>query len=100
MAVEGSITIGIGANTDKFDKQIMALEKRIKKQEDKGIKINAELVNVQEEKAKYEELKKEAESYQATIDKIRNVQSTRAAQGLKPLKLTDNAQKVVNRYNE
>ena len=100
MAVEGSITIGIGANTDKFDKQIMALEKRIKKQEDKGIKINAELVNVQEEKAKYEELKKEAESYQATIDKIRNVQSTRAAQGLKPLELTDNAQKVVNRYNE
>ena len=100
MAVEGSITIGIGANTDKFDKQIMALEKRIKKQEDKGIKINAELVNIQEEKAKYEELKKEAESYQATIDKIRNVQSTRAAQGLKPLELTDNAQKVVNRYNE
>ena len=100
MAVDGSITIGIGANTDKFDKQIMALEKRIKEQEDKGIKINAELVNVQEEKAKYEELKKEAESYQATIDKIRNVQSTRAAQGLKPLELTDNAQKVVNRYNE
>ena len=100
MAVDGSITIGIGANTDKFDKQIMALEKKMKKEESKGIKINAELVNIQEEKAKYEELKKEAESYQATIDKIRNVQSTRAAQGLKPLELTDNAQKVVNRYNE
>ena len=43
MAVEGSITIGIGANTDKFDKQIMALEKRIKKQEDKKITLDVKM---------------------------------------------------------
>lgn len=43
MAVEGSITIGIGANTDKFDKQIMALEKKIKKQEDKKITLDVKM---------------------------------------------------------
>lgn len=35
MAVEGSITIGIGANTDEFDKKIADLEKKIQKEENK-----------------------------------------------------------------
>ena len=63
MAVDGSITIGIGANTDKFDKQIMALEKRIKKQEDKKITLDVKMEMRTDEldnaRQKYKELLKD-----------------------------------------
>lgn len=63
MAVEGSITIGIGANTDKFDKQIMALEKRIKKQEDKKITLDVKMKTQTEDldnaREKYKQLTKD-----------------------------------------
>lgn len=63
MAVDGSITIGIGANTDKFDKQIMALEKKIKKQEDKKITLDVKMEMRTDEldnaRQKYKELLKD-----------------------------------------
>lgn len=63
MAVDGSITIGIGANTDKFDKQIMALEKRMKKQEDKKITLDVKMEMRTDEldnaRQKYKELLKD-----------------------------------------
>jgi len=63
MAVDGSITIGIGANTDKFDKQIMALEKRIKKQEDKKITLDVKMKTQTEDldnaREKYKQLTKD-----------------------------------------
>lgn len=43
MAVDGSITIGIGANTDEFDKKIADLEKKMSKEEDKKIEYEAEI---------------------------------------------------------
>lgn len=98
MATDGSIVIGTELKTDKFDKQASELDNKIKKEEQKKIKISAELTNIQEEKAKYEELKREAESYKNTVDKIRNIQQERAVKGLKPLQLTEQAQSIVDRY--
>lgn len=43
MAVEGSITIGIGANTDEFDKKIADLERKMSKEENKKIEYEAEI---------------------------------------------------------
>ena len=50
MAVDGEVTIGIKAKTDKFDKQIAELEKKMKKEEDKKIEIEAKIKDVSSEK--------------------------------------------------
>lgn len=48
MAVDGSITIGIGANTDEFDKKIADLEKKMSKEENKKIKLQADIGSLEE----------------------------------------------------
>ena len=47
--MDGEITIGTKLSTDKFDKQISDLEKKMKKEEDKKIVIDAKLGSQQEE---------------------------------------------------
>jgi len=47
--VDGEITIGTRLDTDKFDRQISDLEKKMKKEEDKKIVIDAKLGSQQEE---------------------------------------------------
>ena len=47
--MDGEITIGTKLSTDKFDRQIADLEKKMKKEEDKKIVIDAKLGSQQEE---------------------------------------------------
>ena len=47
--MDGEITIGTRLSTDKFDRQIADLEKKMKKEEDKGIVIGAKLSNQEQE---------------------------------------------------
>ena len=47
--MDGEITIGTKLSTDKFDRQIANLEKKMKKEEDKGIVIGAKLSNQEQE---------------------------------------------------
>lgn len=47
--MDGEITIGTKLDTDKFDRQISQLEKKMKKEEDKKIVIDAKLGSQQEE---------------------------------------------------
>ena len=47
--MDGEITIGTRLDTDKFDRQISDLEKKMKKEEDKKIVIDAKLGSQQEE---------------------------------------------------
>ena len=47
--MDGEITIGTKLDTDKFDRQISDLEKKMKKEEDKKIIIDAKLGSQQEE---------------------------------------------------
>lgn len=47
--MDGEITIGTTLSTDKFDRQIADLEKKMKKEEDKKIVIDAKLGSQQEE---------------------------------------------------
>lgn len=47
--MDGEITIGTRLDTDKFDRQVSDLEKKIKKEEDKKIVIDAKLGSQQEE---------------------------------------------------
>lgn len=47
--MDGEITIGTKLDTDKFDRQISQLEKKMKKEEDKKIIIDAKLGSQQEE---------------------------------------------------
>ena len=63
--MDGEITIGTKLDTDKFDRQISQLEKKMKKEEDKKIVIDAKLGSQQEdlEKAR-QETDKLADAYQ------------------------------------
>ena len=63
--MDGEITIGTKLDTDKFDRQISQLEKKMQKEEDKKIVIDAKLGSQQEdlEKAR-QETDKLADAYQ------------------------------------
>lgn len=65
MATDGSIVIGTELSTDKFDKQIADLERKIAKEEDKKLIIETKLTNQEQEleraKQKVDEL---ADAYQ------------------------------------
>ena len=67
--MDGEITIGTKLDTDKFDRQISDLEKKMKKEEDKKIVIDAKLGSQQEdlEKAR-QETDKLADAYQRLKD--------------------------------
>lgn len=61
----GYITIGTELNTDKFDKQIANLEKKMQKEENKKIEIEAKLdTNLQDLENQKKEVDRLAEAYQ------------------------------------
>lgn len=70
--MDGWITIGTMLSTDKFDKQIAELERKIEKENDKKIDVNTEINDAEAELQKqilaYKELEKEAENYEKQID--------------------------------
>lgn len=71
---DGSITIDVLANTDKFDKQIAKLEHKIQKAEKKDLRVNAQIEENKEIGRAYEQVYKalteEAEEYEKEIQKI------------------------------
>ena len=77
--MDGEITIGTKLDTDKFDRQISQLEKKMKKEEDKKIVIDAKLGSQQQEldeaRQKTDEL---ADAYQR-LKEAQNKVSTRQA---------------------
>lgn len=81
MAVDGSITIGIGANTDKFDRQIAELEKRMKKEEKKGIKKEADITDLEKSINEYDTAQKEVERLTAKLEELREVRQSIMQQG-------------------
>lgn len=63
MAVEGSITIGTKLDTDKFDRQITQLEKKMQKEEEKKITLDVKMKtqkgDLDNAKEKYKQLTKD-----------------------------------------
>lgn len=47
--MDGEITIGTSLSTDKFDRQVAQLEKKMQKEENKKIKVQADLGSLEEE---------------------------------------------------
>lgn len=72
MAVEGSITIGTKLDTDKFDRQISDLEKKMKKEEDKKIVIDAKLGSQQQE---LDEARQKADALADAYQRLKEAQN-------------------------
>jgi len=81
MAVEGDITIEIKASTDKFDRQIAELEKRMKKEEKKGIKKEADITDLEKSINEYDTAQKEVERLTAKLEELREVRQSIMQQG-------------------
>lgn len=71
MVTDGSIVIGTEIATDKFDKQIADLERKIKKEEDKKIIIETKLSNQEQE---LERARQKADELADAYQKIKEVQ--------------------------
>ena len=68
--MDGFITIGTKLETDKFDKQVAALEKKIKEEEEKKIKIDAEVTNLEEEIRNYDEARTKVMEYKQELKRL------------------------------
>lgn len=80
--MDGEITIGTKLDTDKFDRQITQLEKKMKKEEDKKIIIDAKLGSQQEELDKARQKTDElANAYQRLKDLQDRVATGKATPG-------------------
>ena len=77
--MDGWITIGTKLDTDKFDKQVSALEKKIEKEEDKKLvvetKLSSQEQELDEQRKKVDEL---ADAYQRLNEAKKKVSSGRA----------------------
>lgn len=60
---DGSIMIEAKVSTDKFDKQIQKLDEKIQKKEKEKIKLEADIKNIKESEAGYDELIKKSDKY-------------------------------------
>lgn len=69
--MDGEITIGTKLDTDKFDRQISQLEKKMKKEEDKKIEIEAKIKDVSSEK-----IDKQIQNIKDKIEKTTNAPAT------------------------
>ena len=70
--MDGEITIGTKLDTDKFDRQISDLEKKMQKEEDKKIVIDAKLGSQQEdlEKANFKTISENRHSIRHFSDML------------------------------
>ena len=98
--MDGWITIGTELSTDKFDRQIAGLEKKMQKEEEKKVKIKTEVSNIRQQVNDFNDLITKAEEYKQVVDEISNEQARRLGQGLKPLELTSNQQETISKYLE
>lgn len=67
---DGSVTIDTILSTDKFDRQIASLEKKMKKEEEKKIKKEVEIQGIEQEILNYEEAKQKAIDYGRQLEKL------------------------------
>lgn len=70
--MDGEITIGTKLNTDKFDRQISQLEKKMKKEEDKKIIIDAKLGSQQQE---LDEARQKADALADAYQRLKEAQN-------------------------
>lgn len=60
---DGSIMIETKLSTNKFDKQIQKLDEKIQKKDKEKIKLEADIKNIKESEAEYDELIKKSDEY-------------------------------------
>ena len=103
---DGSIMIETELSTDKFDKQITGLEKKIKKEEEKAqLKLKAKLQaedELEKHKQKIFEIEKEYEKTSQQVERLRNIMD-KQGQGisLTPQDFTDLQNYAeINKQNE
>lgn len=70
--MDGEITIGTKLDTDKFDRQISQLEKKMKKEEDKKIVIDAKLGSQQQE---LDEARQKADALADAYQRLKEAQN-------------------------
>ena len=74
--MDGWITIGTEINNNKFDKQILDLEKKMKKEEDKKIIIETKLSNQEQE---LEKAREKTDALAEAYERLKNVQDKLAS---------------------
>ena len=83
--MDGEITIGTKLSTDKFDKQISDLEKKMKKEEDKKIVIDAKLGSQQEE---LDKARQKTDALADAYQRLKEVQDRLATKQATPKEFT------------
>ena len=83
--MDGEITIGTKLSTDKFDKQIADLEKKMKKEEDKKIVIDAKLGSQQEE---LDKARQKTDALADAYQRLKEVQDRLATKRATPKEFT------------
>lgn len=73
--MDGEITIGTKLSTDKFDRQITDLEKKMQKEENKKIKIKAEVAGIKEQVNEFNELIAKRDEYAKRLSKLQSMQN-------------------------
>ena len=84
--MDGEITIGTKLDTDKFDRQITQLEKKMKKEEDKKIIIDAKLGSQQQE---LDEARQKADALADAYQRLKSVQDAVNTGKATPAQFTD-----------
>lgn len=83
--MDGEITIGTKLSTDKFDRQISDLEKKMKKEEDKKIVIDAKLGSQQEE---LDKARQKTDALADAYQRLKEVQDRLATKQATPKEFT------------
>ena len=92
--MDGEITIGTRLDTDKFDRQVLDLEKKMQKEEDKKIVLGAK---IEVQKEMLEEAIKKTDELAEAYQKLKQVQDTIASGKATPEQF-EIAQNIQNTY--
>ena len=76
--MDGEITIGTNLSTDKFDRQIAQLEKKMQKEEEKDIQISTKESGLEKIITDYEELRDEVNETSLTIEQFKRIRPAEA----------------------
>ena len=92
--MDGEITIGTTLSTDKFDRQVADLERKMQKEEDKKIVLNAK-IEVQEEE--FERARQKTDELADAYQRLEQLQKTISSGNATPQQFTM-AQELQNTY--
>lgn len=96
---DGTITIATELVTDKFDKQINELEKKMQKEERKKIQKEIEIQGLQKDINAYDEAQKKAEEYTKILQKLEE-QKNKIMQGNYTFVLPQGTVEFSNEYKD